>query len=113
MSTALISRLPLRESFQAGYLEFNGILPLETTDTHLRVAVTGEPAPEVLDDLEVSFGVPLEIVPVSQEALVDGVRRAFAAAESVIELVRDLGAEVGAGGDVADAPYSDARAMAS
>ena len=113
MSTALISRLPLPESFEAGYLEFNGILPLETTDTHLRVAVTGEPAPEVLDDLALSFGVPLEIVPVSREALVDGVRRAFAAAESVIELVRDLGAELGSGGEASDAPYSDARDLAN
>jgi general secretion pathway protein E len=113
VSTALISRLPLTESFEATYLEFNGVLPLETTDTHLRVAVTGDPAPEVLDDLELSFGVPLEIVPVSREALVDGVRRAFAAAESVIELVRDLGAELGSGGETSDAPYSDARDLAN
>jgi general secretion pathway protein E len=108
-----VSRLPLPESFEAGYLEFNGILPLETTATHLRVAVTGEPAPEVLDDLEYSFGVPLEIVPVSREELVEGVRRAFAAAESMIELVKDLDAALGDGGEMGDAPVSDARHLAN
>ena len=90
MPTALLSKLPLPDSFESGYLEFNGILPLELADDHLRVAVAGEPAVEVLDDLEVSFGVALELVPVSRDELLDGIRRAYAAAESVVELVRDL-----------------------
>jgi general secretion pathway protein E len=79
----------------------------------LRVAVTGQPAVEVLDDLELSFGAPLDLVPVSQEALADGVRRAFAAAESVVELVRDLDAEVGASGDGGEEPLADARDLAN
>jgi len=61
MPAALLSKLPLPDSFESGYLEFNGILPLELADDHLRVAVAGEPAVEVLDDLEVSFGVALEL----------------------------------------------------
>jgi type II secretory ATPase GspE/PulE/Tfp pilus assembly ATPase PilB-like protein len=113
VSTTLVSRLPLPETFEAGYLEFNGILPLETTETHLRVAVTGAPATEVLDDLEVSFDLPLEIVPVTRDELLEGVRRAFAAAESVIELVKDLDAEVEPGGATGDDTLTDARDLAN
>ncbi len=109
----ITSKLPLVESFEAGYLEYNGILPLEITDDHLRVAVTGEPAIEVLDDLEVSFGLPLDLVPVDREDLHDGIRRSFAAAESVVELVRDLDGVVGPAGEAADAPLADARDLAN
>ena len=110
---ALICKLPLPESFEATYLEYNGILPLEIIGDRLRVAVAGEPAIEVLDDLEVSFGVPLEVVPVSRDELVEGVRRTYAAAESVVELVRDLDAAVRATGDAGDAPLADARDLAN
>ncbi len=112
MTTALLSKLPLPDSFEAGYLEHNGILPLETTDGHLRVAVAGEPAVEVLDDLELSFGLPLELVAVSREELHEGIRRAFAAAESVVELVRDLDAESGAAPE-SEVPLADARDLAN
>jgi len=47
-------------------------------------------AVEVLDDLELSYGVPLELVPVAPEELAEGIRRSFSAGETVIELVRDL-----------------------
>ncbi len=102
MATALVSKLPLPDSFESGYLEFNNILPLELADGRLRVAAAGEPAPEVLDDLELSFGLPLELVAVTREELLDGIRRVYAAAESVVELVKDLDADVGGateGGD--------------
>jgi len=106
------SQLHLADSFEAGYLEHNGILPLDTTDGHLRVAVAGEPAVEVLDDLELSFGLPLALVAVSREELHEGIRRAFAAAESVVELVRDLDAASGAGPE-SEAPLADARDLAN
>jgi len=35
---ALNSQLPLANAFEACYLEYNRILPLETTATHVRVA---------------------------------------------------------------------------
>jgi general secretion pathway protein E len=112
MSTALLSKLPLPESFEPGYLEANGILPLEVAGEHLRVAVAGEPAIEVLDDLEVSFGLPLEVVLVSRDELLDGVRRAYAAAESVVQLVRDVDGEGGGPEQAGDAPVADARDLA-
>ncbi len=113
MATALVSKLPLSESFDAEYLEHWGILPLEIDGARLRVAVAGEPAIEVLDDLELSFDLPLEIVPVSREDLVEGVRRAFAAAESVVELVKDLGAIAGSGAGAGDETLADARDLAN
>jgi len=111
--TALQSRLPLPDAFEAVYLEANGIFPLEVAEGRLRVAVTGEPPIEVLDDLELSYDAPLELVPVAKEELMDAIRRTYSAAESVIELVRDLDTEVGAGVDAAEAPYADARDLAN
>ncbi len=113
--SALISKLPLPDSFEPGYLEHNGILPLEVADGRLRVAVAGEPPIEVLDDLEVSFDAPLELVPVSKEELADAIRRAFAAAESVVELVRDLDSTLGPAADGGDDPggLADARDLAN
>ncbi|MEK7668871.1 MAG: GspE/PulE family protein [Gemmatimonadota bacterium] len=108
MPEALHSRLPLTDSFEAGYLEFNGVLPLEIAGERLRVAVAGEPAPEVLDDLELSFGLPLELVSVTAAELSDAIRRTFGAADTVVELIRDLGETLDAGGE-SEAPVADAR----
>src|SRR6185437_3029168 len=102
----LIWKLPLPESFEAGYLDHNGILPIEIVDDRLRVAIADAPAPEVLDDLEMSFGLALDLVPVSREVLSDGIRRAYAAAESVVELVRDLDALLGAAGESGETPFT-------
>jgi general secretion pathway protein E len=113
VDTALQSKLPLAESFDAEYLEYNGILPLEIAGERLRVAVSGEPAIEVLDDLELSFGVPLDLVPVTAEELNDGIRRAYRAAESVVELVRDLSEVVTSAEASSEAPYADARDLAN
>ncbi|MGH7537061.1 MAG: GspE/PulE family protein [Gemmatimonadales bacterium] len=113
MSTPLVPRLPIPEAFDADYLEYNGILPLEIVDQRLRVAVVGEPAVEVLDDLERSFDAPLELVVVTKEELRDAIRRTYAAAESVVELVRDLDGVLGPGGDGVEAGLVDARDLAN
>src|SRR6266480_3121193 len=109
----LISKLPLAESFEPAYLEYYGILPLDIEGDRLRVATDRQPAVEVLDDLEMSFGATLELIPVSKEELLDGVRRAYAAVESVVELVKDLDGAVGAGIEGSDAPLADARDLAN
>lgn len=110
---ALESKLPLPERYLAEYLEYNGVLPLDQTETHVRVAVCGEPALEVLDDIEREFGLPLECVAVSPEDLVEGVRRAYAAAESIVELVKDLDAEGRGAAEESDGPLADARDLAT
>lgn len=109
----LHTKLPLPDAFEATYLEYNGILPLEVVDDRLRVAVAGEPAVEVLDDLEMSFGVALELVFVTPETLHDGIRRAYAAAESVVELVRDLDGQLCTSADGLQTPLIDARDLAN
>ena len=106
-------KLPITETFEAEYLEHWGILPLEVRGDHLRVAVTGEPASEVLEDLEASFGLALELVPVSRDDLCQGIRRTFAAADSVVELVKDLDAEVSPSPDAGDSLLADARHLAN
>jgi general secretion pathway protein E len=113
MTTALVSKLPLAESFDAVYLEQWGILPLEVDGERLRVAAAGEPAVEVLEDLEQSYGVPLDLVQVSREELLEGIRRTYAAAESVVELVRDLDAELGTDAPSGEDRFTDVRGLAN
>jgi len=113
MSGAFISKLPLAESFEPAYLEYWGILPLELEGERLRVAATADPASEVLEDLELNYGVPLEIVPVSRDELLEGIRRTFAAAESVIELVKDLDAALEPSSDLQEDGLADARDLAN
>jgi general secretion pathway protein E len=112
MTAPFVSKLPLHESFEAAYLEYWGILPLEVGGDRLRVAAAGEPAPEVLEDLEQSFGLPLDLVPVSRGELIDGIRRTFAASESVVELIKDLDAELEPVTDAGD-QLADARDLAN
>jgi general secretion pathway protein E len=109
----LAPKLPIPEAFEAEYLAYNRILPLEVAGGRLHVAVTGEAAPEVLEDLELSYGVPVELVPVSEDELLEGIRRTFAAAASVVELVRDLDAEVTAEADATEDGLADARDLAN
>jgi general secretion pathway protein E len=110
---ALQPKLPIVETFEAQYLEQWGILPLEVQGDRLRVAVVGEPATEVLEDLELSFGLPLELISVGRDELIESIRRTFAAAESMVELVKDLGAELSPGAGAGDDPLADARHLAS
>jgi len=113
VATALISKLPLTESFEPAYLEYYGILPLEVDGEHLKVATDREPAVEVLEDLQQSFGVPIDLISVSNEELLDAIRRTFASSESVIELIRDLDAEFSPGPGGPDGGLADARDLAN
>src|SRR5438552_3920322 len=106
-------KLPIVETFEAGYLEQWRILPLEIAGDRLRVAVAGEAAAEVLEDLELSYGVPLELVPVSQEELLESIRRTFAASESVVELIKDLDAELEPAAETGGDQFADARDLAN
>jgi general secretion pathway protein E len=113
MNTSLVPKLPVTEVFEAGYLEYNGVLPLEIVDERLRVAVVGDPAIEVLDDLERSFDAHLDLVPVTREDLQEAIRRTYAAAESVVELVRDLDGVLGVVAEGGETGLVDARDLAN
>jgi general secretion pathway protein E len=108
---ALRTRLPL-DAFEATYLEANGILPLELVDGKLRVAADGTPDVEVLDDLERCFDAPVVLVPASGDDILEGIRRAYAA-ESMVELVRDLGETIGRGDETGETPLADVRHLAN
>lgn len=88
------------------------MLPLECTSESLRVAVSGEPNAEALEDLRQSYDKPLELVPVGAEELADAIRRSFSAGESVVELVRDLTSEFTVS-EGADQSLTDVRALAN
>jgi len=109
----LISKLRVAESFEPAYLEYYGILPLDIEGDRLRVATDRQPAAEVLEDLEQSFGASVELLPVSPEELLESIRRTFAASESVVELIRDLDAELGPTADLGDDQLADARDLAN
>jgi len=108
----LVSQLSLPDSFEACYLEYNRVFPLETTATHVRVATSRDPDPDVLAELEREFGLPVELVSVTDEELLDAVRYAYAAAESIIEVLNDLRTSDGFSG-ADDQALADARDLAS
>src|SRR2546425_2484945 len=113
VSLPLIPKLPVADAFEAEYLEYNSILPLEVAGNHLRVAGGGAPGVEVLEAFELSLGVPGEALPVSRDELLDGIRRTYAAAESVVELVRDLDAELAPPAASSEEGITDARDLAN
>jgi general secretion pathway protein E len=88
--TPLVPQQPLPDVLSAEYLEFNRVLPLAWDEGHVRVAAVGTPAEHVLEDLEQLFGCPVEIESAEEGALLDGIRRATASAETVVELVQGL-----------------------
>jgi general secretion pathway protein E len=111
--SALIPKLPVTEAFAAEYLEYYRMLPLETSGERLRVAVAGEPDAEALEDLRQSYNLPIQVVPVSHEELLEAIRQTFAAAESVVELVRDLSVEMGLPSDGTADGLTDVRDLAN
>lgn len=113
MPVALQPKLPVADSFKAEYLEYYGFLPLEIADGRLRVAIAGETAVEVLEDLEHSYQRQLDLVSVSRDELEDAIRRVYAATESMVELVRDLDGEGSLGSETTDDNTADARDLAN
>ena len=113
MDAPLQTKLPLAEQFQSEYLSYHRLFPLETVANRLRVAVSWEVDPEVLEDLERTYCLPLELIPVPDEDLQDAIRRTFAATESVVELVRDLDASVEPGESTFDDSLADVRDLAN
>ncbi|HET7025887.1 MAG TPA: GspE/PulE family protein [Gemmatimonadales bacterium] len=113
MPAILESKLPLADTFSAEYLEYYRILPLELAEGKLRVAVSGTPNAEALEDLERSFHAPVELIEVPAPELQAAIRQLFSAAESVVELVRDLGEGVAEIADAGDDGLADARDLAN
>jgi general secretion pathway protein E len=113
VTAPLVPNLPVVQAFDAEYLAYNRILPLEVGSGRVRVACAGEPAPDVVEDLELWYGVPVELVPVADGELEAAIRRVFAAAESVVELVKDLGATLEPGAGSGDEALADVRDLAN
>ena len=113
MPATLETKLPLTDAFSAEYLEYYRLLPLELIDGTLRVAVAGVPNPGALEDLELSYQARLELIEVPAADLQAAIRQVFSAAESVVELVRDLGEGVVDVAGTGDESLADARDLAN
>lgn len=116
MAAPFTSSLPLVEGFDSEYLLYYRIFPLGIEDGRLRVAVAGDPSPEVLEDLAEEYQCELDLVTVDGEELADAVRRTFAAAESMDGFARSLDGEIGIDDDGAwggNAVEADARDLAN
>jgi general secretion pathway protein E len=94
-------------------MEFFRVLPLSREPDRVRVAAVGQPASDVVRELEQLFGLPLEVIQVEEAALHDGIRRATSAAESVVELVKDLDGIDGGGASEDQGALADARDLAT
>ena len=91
-STAeLATSFAVAEEFEIEYLRYYSVLPLSLEDGLLIVATAGDPDPDVLADLVRTYGARGALLrQVDGDALEEALRRSFAAAESVVELVRGL-----------------------
>lgn len=105
----LTSDLPLTEAFAPEYLEYYGVFPVSVADGRLRVAVAGEPCPEVLRDLAESFQAEVGVEEVERPLLLDAIRRTFRAEDSVDALVRSLDEQLDPAREDSEALDTDAR----
>jgi general secretion pathway protein E len=103
----------LPAELSADYMEFFRVLPLSLEDDRVRVASTGAPADHVLEDLAGLFHRPVEVVPVDEDTLLAGIRRATATGETVLELVKDLDDATAPGASADDNQLADARDLAN
>lgn len=113
MEPLIRSTLPLHRDFTQDYLEYYKVLPIEVVDDKLVVAVAGSPAPEVMRDLQDSYGVPLETWTTEPEALEAGLEMSFADAESMTDLVESLSTELGEVVDLDELVDHDIRDLAN
>ena len=91
---ALVSTLSVADLYSSDYFEYYGLLPLEMADGRLRVAVAEDANEEALADLADTYGAPIELVATDSDRLQEAIRKAFAGADSMVELVRDLAPEL-------------------
>lgn len=110
---SLTCLLPVAESFRQEYLTYYRMLPLALGDGRLRVAVAGVPNADAIEDLRESYQADIDFVPVDEGDLHDAIRRVFGASESVLELVKDLGAELELGGETGEQEPTDVRGLAN
>lgn len=113
ITPALTSELPIAEHFRPEYLLASGILPLRLVAQRLDVATSGEPDPEILEDLALFYGATIALVATERASLEEAIRRAFASAESVDDLVRGLDQEPDADSPLGTDEPTDLRSLAN
>jgi len=112
MSQAEIAIRRIPEQFAPEYLQANLVFPLAVEDGRLRLLSCGQPQAHVIEDMIRVFRLPVELVPASEEDVLETIRRARAASESVVELVRDFDPAIDAT-DFDGAASTDLRDLAN
>jgi general secretion pathway protein E len=79
------------------FLEEARLLPRERAGGRLRVACAGRPDPQAVAELEVLFGLPVELEPVAEAELLDEIRRACGQ-PTAASFAADLEGQAPAGG---------------
>lgn len=105
-------QVQIPEALSREYLEQSLVLPLELSEGTLRVAVAGDPDPQVLDDLALLFAAEVETVPVDEDALRHAIRRAMDESATMVELV-DVAPSVEGNLEEADEILADVRDLAN
>ncbi len=109
----LTPELPISEQFRPEYLLDCGILPLRVVEARLEVAACGDPDPDVLKDLTLFYAATVTLIPLERDVLEEAIRRAFAASESVGELVRGLEGELDIDAALGGDEPTDLRSLAN
>jgi type II secretion system protein E len=107
---------PLSPDLSAAYLEHHGVLPLDRAEGRLRVGSwrSEAPDPQVLDDLRLLAGCPVEVVPVEEEEARAAIRRVYAEeALTAEDLIAGMGADLTVEGGEGDAALDDLVALAN
>lgn len=104
--------LPVAETFTREYLEHYQLLPLTLANGELQVAVGRSANATAIEDLGDFYSARVHTSEVEPEVLLEGIRRAFAKSETVVELVRTLDGSALEGSAVA-APSVDLRDLAT
>ncbi len=91
LSNDLTSDLDVPSDFTADYLLYNSFLPLTRVGGTVRVAAAAKLAADILDDLQMLYEMPLEVLDVDQAAIETAIRKAFAEAQSVASILEELG----------------------
>jgi type II secretory ATPase GspE/PulE/Tfp pilus assembly ATPase PilB-like protein len=103
----------VHEFYSAEYFLLGRLLPISVMDGIVVVAVGPSADPDALEDARLFYNAMPQLLEITDEELDAAIARTYAAQESVIELIRDLGEDMTSNSTDLDAPLADVRDLAS
>lgn len=86
----LLSTVTVAPRYTPDYLAYHGVLPLSLGDGVLKVASTGSPAIEVLEDLARTYQAEVLTVDVARDVLEAAIEQTFANASSISSIANEI-----------------------